>query len=99
MKNAAPFILLVAFAAAQSPSGRVVPNDPYFKCQVSFLNPGGKITIERTSIKPSPVTLDAAEGIDANLTRAWTVTTGSRKTVVAVLTRVLQPQTSPATLG
>jgi subtilisin family serine protease len=85
MKNLTPFVLLAAFAAAQSPAGRVVPNDPYFKYQVSFLNPGGKIPIERSSTKPSPVTLDAAEGIDANVTRAWTVSTGSRRTVVAVL--------------
>jgi subtilisin family serine protease len=72
-------------AAAQSPSGRVIPNDPYFKYQVSFLNPGGQIAIERTSIKPSPVALDAAAGIDADVTRAWAISTGSRKVVVAVL--------------
>lgn len=85
MKIIVPLILIVAFASAQAPAGRVVPNDPYFKYQVSFLNPGGQIPIERTSIKPSPVALDATAGIDPSITRAWTISTGSREVVVAVL--------------
>jgi glycyl-tRNA synthetase beta subunit len=31
------------------------------------------------------VTLDAIAGIDADITRAWTISTGSKKVVVAVL--------------
>ena len=85
MKKMTPLIFVLALVSAQAPSGRVVPNDPYFNFQVSFLNPGGKITIERTSIKPSPVTLDAVAGIDSNVTRAWTISTGRRDIVVAVL--------------
>jgi subtilisin family serine protease len=84
MKKVA-FFLFAAFLSGQTPPGRVVPNDPFFKYQVSFLNPGGQIPIERTSIKPSPVTLDAAAGIDPDVTRAWTISTGSKKIVVAVL--------------
>ncbi len=80
-----PLIVVVALASAPVPIERVVPNDPFFKFQVSFLNPGGRITIERTSIKPSPVTLDARSGIDPDVTRAWTISTGSRRVVVAVL--------------
>jgi subtilisin family serine protease len=72
-------------AAAPAPADRVIPNDPYFKYQASFLNPGGKITIERTSSKPSPVTYEALEGIDANVTRAWALSTGRRDVVVAIL--------------
>jgi len=71
--------------AAQAPAPRVIPNDPYFKYQVSFLNPGGKIAIERTSTKSSPVAIDALAGIDADITRAWTISTGSKRVVVAVL--------------
>jgi subtilisin family serine protease len=78
-------LFAVALISAQAPSQRVIPNDPFFKYQVSLLNPGGQIPIERTSIKPSPVTLDAAAGIDPDITRAWTISTGSRKVVVAVL--------------
>ena len=85
MRKIAPVIFFLALVSAQAPSGRIIPNDPYFKFQVSFLNPGGKITVERTSTKPSPVTIDAAAGIDADITRAWTISTGSRKVVVAVL--------------
>ena len=73
------------FAAAQTLAPRVIPDDPYFKYQVSFLNPGGKITVERYSNKPSPVVLEAVSGIDPDITRAWGISTGSRKIVVAVL--------------
>jgi subtilisin family serine protease len=85
MKRSWPAVLLLAFVCAQAPSGRVIPNDPYFKFQVSFLDPGGTITVERTSTKPSPVTIDASAGIDADITRAWTISTGSRGTIVAIL--------------
>jgi subtilisin family serine protease len=85
MRKIAPVIFFLALVSAQAPSGRVIPNDPYFKFQVSFLSPGGKLTVERTSTKPSPVTIDAAAGIDADITRAWTISTGSRGTIVAVL--------------
>jgi subtilisin family serine protease len=79
--------LAVAFvlSSAEVPAERLVPNDPFFVNQVSFLNPGGRIVIERTSIKPSAMTLEATAGIDPDLTRAWTLSTGSRKVVVAVL--------------
>src|SRR5512137_193660 len=80
-----PLIAVVAFVSALVPAERVVPNDLFFKFQVSFLNPGGKITIERTSIKPSPVILEAVAGIDPDITRAWTISTGRREVVVAVL--------------
>jgi subtilisin family serine protease len=69
----------------QAPPPRIIPNDSFFKYQTSFLNPGGKILIERNSAKPSPVTLDAVAGIDCDITRAWTISTGSKKIVVAVL--------------
>lgn len=78
-------ILIAAMLAGLVPAPRVIPNDPYFRYQVSFLNPGGKIAIERTTTKPSPVTIDAIAGIDADLTRAWTISTGSKRVVVAIL--------------
>jgi len=80
-----PVILAAALLAGQAPSRRVIPNDPFFKYQASFLNPGGSLQIEKTSIKPSPLTLDAAPGIDPDITRAWTISTGSRDVVVALL--------------
>jgi subtilisin family serine protease len=83
--NPTALIVAAALALLPAPAGRIVPKDPYFKHQVSFLNPGGRLTIERTSIKPSPVALVAAAGIDPDITRAWTISTGSRRVVVAVL--------------
>jgi subtilisin family serine protease len=85
MKKTAPLLLLILLVAAQAPVERVIPNDPYFKFQASFLNPGGTIVAERTSTKPSPVSYDAVEGVDSNVTRAWAISTGSRSVVVAVL--------------
>ena len=85
MKKIAALIFVIVLVSAQAPPGRRIPNDPYFKYQASFLNPGGKITIERTSTKTSPVTFDAVAGVDSNVTRAWTISTGSHKVVVAVL--------------
>jgi subtilisin family serine protease len=85
MKKIVPILTAVVLAFAQAPAGRRIPNDPFFKYQVSFLNPGGQIPIERTSIKPSPVTLDATAGIDPDITRAWTISTGSGNVIVAVL--------------
>jgi len=76
-----------AVLASGQPSPRpgVVPNDPFFKYQLTFLNPGGRLTVERTSIKPSPVTLEAKAGIDCGVTRAWAVSVGSRRVVAALL--------------
>jgi subtilisin family serine protease len=78
-------LLGAALLAGQTPAPRVIPNDPYFRYQISFLNPGGRVPIERSSTKPSPLTLDAKAGIDSDLTRAWTISTGSRKIIVAIL--------------
>jgi subtilisin family serine protease len=85
MKKIALILVAAVFLAAQAPDPRIIPNDPYFKYQISFLNPGGKIAIERYSNKSSPQTLDAIAGIDPDITRAWTISTGSRKIVVAIL--------------
>lgn len=78
-------IVAAGLLAAQAPAPRVIPNDPHFKHQLSFLNPGGTLTIERTSTKPSPETFEATAGIDADITRAWTISTGSKAVTVAVL--------------
>src|SRR5512135_2655806 len=64
---------------------RIIPNDPYLKFQVSFLNPGGRLTIERSSLKPSAVTRDAVAGVDPDVTRAWAISTGSASVIVALL--------------
>ena len=76
------FLFLPFALAAQEEK---IPNDPYFKDQVSFKNPGGEITINRSSYKPSPEHLQLKKGIDLNITRAWAITTGSKDVVVALL--------------
>ena len=79
-------ILAAGLMAAQAPAPRVIPNDPYFKYQVSFLNPGGK-THDRADFD------QALAGQTSKRRRASTRTSpgpgrsrpGSRQVVVAVL--------------
>jgi len=74
-------ILLMSFPAAE----KVIPNDPWFKLQYSFNNPGGKLVIDSYSYKPSAKEYDAVKGIDPDMTRAWAVTAGKKDVVVALL--------------
>jgi subtilisin family serine protease len=62
-----------------------IPNDPYYKDQISFHNPGGRITINTRSDRPSLEEFDAEKGIDLNITKAWGITTGSKSVIVAIL--------------
>ena len=61
------------------------PNDPYYKDQISFHNPGGKITINTRSEKPSSAQFDAEKEVDLNITKAWGITTGNKSVIVAIL--------------
>jgi thermitase len=77
----AAVMLLVGFRAGD----RIIPNDLFFKFQFSFFNPGGQLTIPSYSYKPSDHTYEAVAGIDPDITRAWTITTGKKSVVVALL--------------
>ncbi|MCL4854079.1 MAG: S8 family serine peptidase, partial [Bryobacteraceae bacterium] len=64
----------------------VTPDDPYFKYQISFDNPGGTLTIPQLSFRLSPTeTYTTQRGLDHNMRRAWSLTTGSKNIVVAIL--------------
>jgi thermitase len=79
-------VALLIFSA--SPAIRAqekIPNDPHYKDQVSFHNPGGKIRINTRSYRPSLEEFDAVRGIDLNIEKAWAITTGSKSVVVALL--------------
>jgi subtilisin family serine protease len=64
---------------------RVIPNDRFFDRQVSFSSPGKAITFDRLSNSSGVVELKTVSGIDHNLTRAWTYSTGSPAIIVALL--------------
>ncbi len=63
----------------------VIPNDPYFKDQISFRAPGGKVALNTSSAHSSLEEFDTHQGIDLNITKAWGITTGSKNVVVAIL--------------
>ena len=78
-------VLLISFVSLSLPAQEKVPNDPYYKYQFSFHNPGGQLRINTRSYKPSMKEVDAEKGIDVNIGRAWGITTGSKNVVVALL--------------
>src|SRR5438045_835614 len=78
-------LLLIYFASPALIAQEKIPNDPYYRYQFSFHNPGGKIPINTRSDKPSMQEFDAEKGIDLNIEKAWGITTGSKSVVVALL--------------
>lgn len=64
----------------------MIPNDPLFRLQHSLHNPDTRrISIPASRSGRADVELSATPGLDLDVTRAWSLTTGSRKTIVAVL--------------
>jgi subtilisin family serine protease len=78
-------VLLIFVGSSSTLAQGKIPNDPYYKYQFSFHNPGGKIRINTRSHKPSMEEFDAEKGIDLNIEKAWAITTGSKSVVVALL--------------
>lgn len=78
-------LLAVAAMAALMAAAAATPNDPYFRYQITFDNPGGLRIIPSFSYRESPVEYSTEAGLDHNIRRAWRITTGSKKVVVAVL--------------
>jgi subtilisin family serine protease len=66
-------------------SGAVVPNDPLFREQISYYFGGGTTTVRLNSTRLERRTLNVASGVSLDLPRAWSVTTGSRSVIVAIL--------------
>jgi hypothetical protein len=64
-------ILLTLWTSPVVFSQENIPNDPYYKDQISFHNPGGRITLDTRSYKPSYEEFDAEKGIDLNIEKAW----------------------------
>jgi subtilisin family serine protease len=83
-KIALPGLLALLYLNAIPPD-RIIPDDPYFKYQFSFHNPGGRLSFPTRSYRPSQKEFDAAPGIDPDLIHAWAITTGSQNIVVALL--------------
>lgn len=81
----AVIVLLLFCGSSSLPAQEKIPNDPYYKYQFSFHNPGGKIRINTRSYEPSMEEFDAEKGIDLNIEKAWAITTGSKSVVVALL--------------
>jgi subtilisin family serine protease len=79
-------VIAVCSMCAVAPAQQeVTPNDPYFKDQISFKSPGGKVVLNRSSSHPSLEEFDTHARIDLNIAKAWAITTGSKNVVVAIL--------------
>jgi hypothetical protein len=63
----------------------VIPDDKYFKDQISFKTPGGKVVLNTSSAHSSPEEFDTHQGVDLNITKARGITRGSKNVVVAIL--------------
>jgi thermitase len=84
LKIALPVLLAVFYLNARS-QDQLIPDDPYFKYQFSFHNPGGRLSFPTRSYRASQKEFDAVPGIDPDLIHAWTITAGSRDVAVALL--------------
>lgn len=82
---AASALLSVAAALAGAGSPRVTPDDPFFRYQISFASPGGIQKIPTFSFRPSLQQYSTRPGVDHDIVRAWSITTGSKGVVAAVL--------------
>jgi len=77
-------LLSVVAISAADPS-RITPNDPLFRYQISFDSPGGILRIPTFSFRSSTEEHSTTPGLDHNIVRAWSITTGSKDVVVALL--------------
>jgi thermitase len=62
-----------------------IPNDPYFKYQVSFKNPGSVKALPLRSNSTKTQEIFNNPGFDHSLAKAWGITTGSKKVIVAII--------------
>lgn len=68
-----------------APVPPVVPNDPYFRDQLSFYFEGGTASARISSTAAERRQITMARGISLDLPHAWAITTGSSAVIVAVL--------------
>ncbi len=94
-------LLSVAAITATQSDERITPNDPYFRYQVTFHNPGGLLKIPNSSYRTRLAEFPRNAGLDIDMTRAWSITTGSKRVVVALLDDVffISMKTSRTTFG
>jgi subtilisin family serine protease len=75
----------VAAITAMQQDKRITPNDPYFRYQATLQNPGGPLKLPDFSYWGQGSEYPHNAGLDIDITRAWSITTGSKQVVVALL--------------
>lgn len=78
---------LLGHALAQPPKpAHIIPNDPLFRLQYSFFNPNqNSVRFPAARAGQPDVEMPATPELDLAVTKAWTLTTGSRSVMVALL--------------
>ncbi len=64
---------------------QVIPNDPWFRNQLSLYFKGGPTSFRVSSTSTERRQVTMAPGVSLDLPEAWAITTGSRSVIVAVL--------------
>jgi subtilisin family serine protease len=77
-----PAVLLAAVATAQE---RIIPNDPYYRSQITFHAAAGEAVVSDRSSREGTHTYQVGAGVTLDMERAWAITTGSKSVVVAIL--------------
>ena len=77
-------LTLVAVSVVTPREDPRTPNDPLFPEQAGF-HSAGRYSVLKRSRLPERLTVDLAPEVALDMPRAWTITTGSRAVVVAVM--------------
>lgn len=85
MAASLPAILVLACGLPLLAQQKVVPNDPYYKNQISFHGAAGPVTISDRSDRSRPHEYRPALGVDLDIEHAWAISTGSKSVVVALM--------------
>lgn len=86
MKDSILILLIFVFLTCSSNAQEIkLPDDPYFKYQLSYYNQSQLIEIPLRSYSSKVEKIFHNPGFDHKLAQAWAITTGSKEVIVAII--------------